>query len=141
MLRGIIRSDSTDNTVYSSLSLFVIFYPQATRGRGTRGKVAGRPRRSADDQEGDETTGENGTSLVGQVVEGVKNLVMGEGTTTAEGGEKGTTATRGGKAKRGRGAAKAPRVRKERGEPSKTVSRLFLYRSDEFSYSPNILIL
>jgi len=92
---------------------------QAARGRGAR-RTAGRARRSADDQEGDESTAQNGTSLVGQVVEGVKNLVMGESATTGAEGEK-STAGRGGKAKRGRGAARAPRVKKERGEPSKTV--------------------
>lgn len=94
---------------------------QAARGHGAR-RTAGRARRSADDQEGEESTAQNGTSFVGQVVEGVKNLVMGEGAAaTGTEGEKGT-AGRGGKAKRGRGAARAPRVKKERGEPSKTVS-------------------
>lgn len=92
-------------------------FSQAARGRGAR-RAAGRARRSADDQEGEE--GQTATSYVGQVVEGVKNLVLGESATTT-----GTeTAGRGGKAKRGRGAARAPRVKKERGEPSKTVSSL-----------------
>lgn len=92
-------------------------FSQAARGRGAR-RAAGRARRSADDQEGEE--GQTAASYVGQVVEGVKNLVLGESATTT-----GTeTAGRGGKAKRGRGAARAPRVKKERGEPSKTVSSL-----------------
>lgn len=103
----------------------------AARGRGAR-RNAARARRSADDQEGEDPTNQNGTSIVGQVVEGVKNLVMGEGTTAGTEGEKGTAAGRGGKAKRGRGAAKPPRAKKERGEPSKT---LVFIRNLPFSYT------